>query len=87
MRLATLLKVDEALGWARGTSNEILLGATIPVFPSSSEKGAAVAKVSEEEVNRAIAGVMVTATDSMTAAEIREVAGRVTEELKRLGLL
>ncbi|MFF6847097.1 hypothetical protein [Streptomyces antimycoticus] len=89
VRELTYAKMENVLGWAAGSISEILDGATQAV---TAERGAAVAQaraggLGEEDLTQALAGAMVAATDTLTAAEIRDITEKVVHELKRRGLI
>ena len=89
VRELTYAKMENVLDWAAGSIGEILDGAT-DVATSERSPAAAQAQaggLNEEDLIQALAGAMVAATDTLTAAEIRDITGKVVHELKRRGLI
>lgn len=83
----SLTKIERALGWATGSSSDILNGGPGPVRVSSNGEGFVIAKVPEEDLHQAVTNAAIAVTDNLTAREIRELSKRVMEELKQRGLL
>lgn len=77
-------RVETVLGWAAGSCRSILEGSD--PAPAEADE-ATVAKVAEEDLSQAVTSALVAVSDSLTAAEIREVSRRAVEELKRRGIL
>ncbi|WP_405461584.1 helix-turn-helix domain-containing protein [Streptomyces sp. NBC_00101] len=86
VRQTTYTKIDSVLGWAPGSALGILDGSD-PIEVEQLGGGVTAARIPEGELDKAITGAMVAVVDTMTAAEIREVARRVVEELKDKGVL
>lgn len=89
VRDVTYAKIENVLVWVAGSINEILDGATGAVTSERSPTGVAarVSALDEEDLGQAVAGAMVAVTDNLTAAEIRDITGKVVQELKRRGLI
>jgi transcriptional regulator with XRE-family HTH domain len=89
VRPVTYGKIEPVIGWARGSCLEILRGAAGPTLISPSTGGATVSPIREgdlaEDVAAAVQEAAVSVSDSLTAAEIRELKRRVVEELMKRG--
>lgn len=83
----TLARVERALGWAAGSGVAILQGAAEPVLISDVGGGRYVATIPESELQDAVTKSAIAVTDNLTAREIRDLAQRITDELKQRGLL
>jgi transcriptional regulator with XRE-family HTH domain len=88
VRDVTYAKIENALGWAAGSVHEILDGANEPVvISSSSGRGTVVARVPEDALRGAVTSAFVAVSDTLTAAEIRELSRRVVDDLKQRGIV
>lgn len=85
VRPGTLSKVEKVIKWAPGSSRGILDGAASPIEMKGTRTTGGLAKIPDGELDQAITNAMVATVDNMTAAEIREVARKAVEELRRLG--
>ncbi|MCX4605451.1 helix-turn-helix domain-containing protein [Streptomyces anulatus] len=85
VRETSYAKIDAALGWASGSCMGVLDGAASPIEMKGTRSKGGLAKIPDGELDQAITNAMVATVDNMTAAEIREVARRAVEELRRLG--
>ncbi|MEU0354931.1 helix-turn-helix transcriptional regulator [Streptomyces cyaneofuscatus] len=88
LRSLNLVKIESVLGWAPGSVQALLEGgAPSPIEKMPEVVGASSAALSEEELAQAVTSAMVATVDTVTAAEIREVARRMVEDLKQRGIL
>jgi len=88
VRDVTYAKIENALGWAAGSVQEILDGATEPVLISPGPRHRVdVARVPEDALRGAVTSAFVAVSDTLTGAEIRELSRRVIEDLKRQGIV
>ncbi|CAH9419552.1 hypothetical protein SGL43_06607 [Streptomyces globisporus] len=87
VRDTSYAKIDSVLGWAPGSALSILDGEEVIQVQAPGVGSAAAARIPENDLDRAITSAMVAVVDNMTAAEIREVARRVVEDLKDHGIL
>ena len=79
---ASLQPVIEVLGWPTGKVETLLAGHEFDDVPPFTE-----ARVDAEDLRQALSVAMVAATDTLTAAEIREISQRAVEELARRGII
>lgn len=84
-------KIDRELKWAAGSCSLVLRGGE-PVLSESAGAGTglSIAEVSsdlEGKVAQAVQSASIAVSDSLTAAEIRELSARVVADLKQLGVL
>ncbi|WP_405964806.1 helix-turn-helix domain-containing protein [Streptomyces sp. NBC_00723] len=79
----SLAKVERALGWVPGSGVDILDGASGPVLLREGGGGFQVTEIPEGELEEAVTMSVIAATDDLTAREIRDLARRITEELKK----
>lgn len=91
VRPVTYGKIEPVIGWARGSCLDILRGAAGATVVTPGPAGAAVSPVRQgdlaEDVAAAVQEAAVSVSDSLTAAEIRELKRRVVEELAKRGRL
>ncbi|RPK56184.1 anaerobic benzoate catabolism transcriptional regulator [Streptomyces sp. ADI96-02] len=88
LRSLNLVKIESVLGWAPGSVQALLEGgAPSPIEEMPEAVGASSVTLSEEELAQAVTSAMVATVDTVTAAEIREVARRMVEDLKQRGIL
>jgi transcriptional regulator with XRE-family HTH domain len=88
VRDVTYAKIENALGWAAGSIQEILDGATEPVLVErGAVRGIVHAKVPEADLEGAVTSAFVAVSDTLTGAEIRDLSRRVLDELKRRGIV
>ncbi|MFD8919426.1 helix-turn-helix transcriptional regulator [Streptomyces sp. NPDC059569] len=87
IRQLNLAKIETLLGWAQGSGQAILDGASGPIEAVPLGSGTAITSIPEGDLLQAIVGAMVAVADTMTASEIREVARAAVEELRRRGLV
>lgn len=89
VRPVTYGKIEPVIGWARGSCLEILRGAAGATLMNPSPGGAAVSPIQEgdlaEDVAAAVQDAAVSVSDTLTAAEIRELKRRVVDELVKRG--
>ncbi|KOU59900.1 hypothetical protein ADK57_32025 [Streptomyces sp. MMG1533] len=89
VRLTTYAKIEPILGWARGSCSDILDGATAATIVEKQPGGAVVSDVQAgdlaADIANAVQNAAVSVSDSLTAAEIREMKRRVLDELIRQG--
>ncbi|MFK0045493.1 helix-turn-helix domain-containing protein [Streptomyces sp. NPDC090741] len=87
MRSTTLMKIEPALGWAPGSCASMLDGAEGPLAIEGSEGDVSFVRIPEGELGETVTSAIVAVADSMTAAEIRDLSSRLTDELKRRGVI
>lgn len=88
VRDVTYAKIENILGWAAGSVQEILDGASDPVIVErGAVRGVVHAKVPEADLEGAVTSAFVAVSDTMTAAEIRDLSRRVLDELRRRGIV
>ncbi|MET9909777.1 hypothetical protein ABZZ74_23730 [Streptomyces sp. NPDC006476] len=89
VRPVTYGKIEPVIGWARGSCLEILRGAPNATVIESGSAGIAVSPIQEgdlaADVAAAVQDAAVSVSDTLTAAEIRELKRRVVEELEKRG--
>lgn len=89
VRPTTYGKIEEVLGWARGSCVDILRGATAATVVENGSPGAVISPVQAgdlaEDVAEAVQNAAITVSDSLTAAEIRRMKQLVVEELVKRG--
>jgi len=89
VRPVTYGKIEPVIGWARGSCIEILRGAPTATLIEPSGAGAAISPIQEgdlaADVAAAVQDAAVSVSDTLTAAEIRELKRRVVEELEKRG--
>lgn len=89
VRPVTYGKIEPVIGWARGSCLEVLRGAAGPTLVEPGPPGAVASPVREgdlaEDVADAVQSAAVSVSDTLTAAEIRELKQRVVEELVKRG--
>ena len=89
VRTMTYGKIEAVLGWARGSCVDILRGAATATLIESSESGAAISPIQNgdlaDDVGDAVQRAAIAVSDSLTAAEIREMKRLVVEELIKRG--
>ncbi|MER6492617.1 hypothetical protein [Streptomyces griseorubiginosus] len=88
VRPATYGKIEPVIGWANGSCLDVLRGGTPTVIEagppgavSSPFQGGDLAK----DVADAVQDAAISVSDTLTAAEIRELKRRVVEELAKRG--
>lgn len=82
----SLIKVEEALGWATGSGVAIVRGAAGPVTVDPIG-GQVIARMPADEAEGAVKEVLLAVADNLTAREIRELSTAIVEELQRRGRL
>ncbi|WP_030670576.1 hypothetical protein [Streptomyces rimosus] len=87
VRDVTYSKVDHALGWASGSCRDILNGGEPTLASAAPKWEGSVQGLDEQDLGRVITHAVVTVSDTLTAAEIREITRRVVDDLKRRGAL
>lgn len=92
LRAMSYAKVDQALNWAVGSCEAILAGGEPTLIePSQADPKTTLADVSDATrgaaVKRIVESASIATTDSLSAAEIRELAARVAEDLAREGII
>lgn len=91
VRPVTYGKIEPVIGWARGSSLEILQGAPNATLVEPGPAGIAISPIQEgdlaADVAAAVQDAAVSVSDTLTAAEIRELKRRVVEELEKRGRL
>jgi transcriptional regulator with XRE-family HTH domain len=89
VRAVTYGKIEPVIGWAKGSCLEILRGAAGPTIVEPGPAGAVVSPVRDgdlaDDVAAAVQEAAVSVSDTLTAAEIRELKRRVVEELMKRG--
>lgn len=89
VRPVTYGKVEPVIGWAKGSCLEILHGAAGPTLAQPGPGGAVFSPVQRgdlaDDVASAVQDAAVSVSDTLTAAEIRELKRRVVEELVKRG--
>lgn len=89
VRPVTYGKIEPVIGWARGSCLEILRGAAGATLVDPGPQGAAISPIRDgdlaEDVASAVQEAAVSVSDTLTAAEIRELKRRVVEELVKRG--
>lgn len=89
VRAVTYGKIEPVIGWARGSCLDILRGAAGATLVEPGPAGIAVSPVREgdlaADVAAAVQDAAVSVSDTLTAAEIRELKRRVVEELEKRG--
>lgn len=89
VRLTTYAKIEPILGWAQGSCSDILSGATAATLIEKRQDGAVVSDIQPgdlaADIANAVQNAAVSVSDSLTAAEIREMKQRVVDELIRQG--
>jgi transcriptional regulator with XRE-family HTH domain len=85
VRATTYTKIEPILGWANGSCLDILGGATQATLLEESVDRAAVSPVTAEDLAEDVGAVVqdaaVSISDTLTAAEIRELKRRVVSEV------
>jgi len=85
VRPTTYGRVEAVIGWAAGSCLDILSGATSATVIERRGTGAVVSDIDASDlandVAAAVQNAAVSVSDSLTAAEIREIKRRVVEEL------
>ncbi|MBL3664437.1 hypothetical protein JL475_00055 [Streptomyces sp. M2CJ-2] len=85
VRSTTYTKIEPILGWAGGSCLDILSGATDATLTEGTSGPAVISPIRAEDlasdVGNAVQDAAVAVSDSMTAAEIRELKRRVVDEL------
>lgn len=91
VRLTTYGKIEPILGWAKGSCSDILDGATAATVTEKRQAGVVVSDIQAgdlaADIANAVQNAAVSVSDSLTAAEIREMKRRVVEELIEQGKL
>ena len=91
VRVTTYARIEPILGWAQGSCSDILDGATAATVVEKRPGGAVVSDVQAgdlaTDIANAVQNAAVSVSDSLTAAEIREMKQRVLDELIRQGKL
>lgn len=91
VRVTTYARIEPILGWAQGSCSDILAGATAATIIEKRPGGAVVSDVQAgdlaTDIANAVQNAAVSVSDSLTAAEIREMKQRVLDELIRQGKL
>jgi transcriptional regulator with XRE-family HTH domain len=89
VRPVTYGKIEPVIGWARGSCLDILRGAAGATLVEARPGGTAISPVREgdlaADVAAAVQDAAVSVSDTLTAAEIRELKRRVVEELEKRG--
>lgn len=89
VRPVTYGKIETVIGWAQGSCLDILRGAAGPTVIEHGPSGVAVSPVRKgdlaDDVAAAVQEAAVSVSDSLTAAEIRDLKRRVVEELVKRG--
>lgn len=89
VRPMTYGKIEEVLGWARGSCGDILRGATTATVIENGAPGAVISPVQPgdlaDDVAEAVQNAAITVSDSLTSAEIRQMKRLVVEELVKRG--
>lgn len=89
VRPVTYGKIEPVIGWAHNSCMEILRGAAKPTLAEAGPKGVVYSPIQEgdlaDDVAAAVQDAAVAVSDSLTAAEIRELKRRVVEELRKRG--
>ncbi|KOG63999.1 hypothetical protein ADK76_10850 [Streptomyces griseoflavus] len=91
VRDTTYGKVEPVLGWAPGACRDVLAGAgEAPVSTQPSGEGAlrsADPEAFQRDIEEAVQAAAITATDTLTTADVRKLKQHVVEELRRRGYL
>lgn len=89
VRPVTYGKIEPVIGWARSSCLEILRGAAGPTVVEPGPAGTVHSPVQPgdlaDDVAAAVQDAAVSVSDTLTAAEIRELKRRVVEELMKRG--
>ncbi|MFJ5588404.1 helix-turn-helix domain-containing protein [Streptomyces noursei] len=90
LRDVTYGKIEKALGWAPGSTQEVLRGRR-PTVVEHLADGVVVSPVGEEEleadVAQAVTNAAIAVADTLSASDIRKLKQAVIEELRRSGRL
>ncbi|PNE37280.1 hypothetical protein [Streptomyces noursei] len=90
VRDVTYGKIEKALGWAPGSSREVLQGgqpAVVEYLTGDTVASPVTEAELEADVAQAVTNAAVAVTDSLSASEIRKLKQAVIEELRRSGRL
>lgn len=89
VRVTTYARIEPILGWAQGSCSDILDGASTATLIEKRQDGAVVSDIQPgdlaADIANAVQNAAVSVSDSLTAAEIREMKRRVVDELIRQG--
>ncbi|WP_411130100.1 hypothetical protein [Streptomyces sp. x-19] len=90
LRDVTYGKIERALGWAPGSTREVLRGRQSTVVEHLTD-GVVVSPVTEEEleadVAQAVTNAAIAVADTLSASDIRKLKQAVIDELRRSGRL
>jgi transcriptional regulator with XRE-family HTH domain len=81
VRAATYAKVEPALGWAAGSIRAVLDGGDPTLAPTPTDTN----HIPAADLSAAVMAALVTATDLLTSAQVRETARLTVAELARRG--
>jgi transcriptional regulator with XRE-family HTH domain len=85
VRATTYAKIEPVLGWASGSCLDILRGATQATLLEESVERAAISPITPadlaEDVGAVVQDAAVSISDTLTAAEIRELKRRVVSDV------
>jgi transcriptional regulator with XRE-family HTH domain len=88
VRSTTYTRIEPVLGWASGSCLDILAGAAQATLIESTAEKTAVSQVRLEDLAADVGAVVqdaaVSVSDTLTAAEIRELKQRVVDEVLEL---
>lgn len=87
VRDTTYAKIEATLGWEPGSIGNILDGKEPTLVGPGPGPGLVATRPPTEDFTQILTSVLVGVADTLTGAEIREVAHRTTEEMRRRGLL
>ncbi|MEC4016005.1 hypothetical protein [Streptomyces sp. H27-D2] len=91
VRPGSCARIDGALRWAIGSCEAILNGGEPIPIEGSAQEGTAISTLPpaerEAKVHQIVTSASLAASDDLTAGQIKNLATRVMEDLKKIGLL